>query len=163
MPVTDNPKESITSGFGMRSPAPEAPGSKTALVAGRILSGLVALFLLFDSIPKVFGMAPAVDGTVQLGYPESVVPGIGLALLFCTILYMIPRTAIFGAILLTGYLGGAVATQVRLESLWLLFPVVFALLTWAGIYLRDERLRTLVPLRSREYRVAQPHGSGHTA
>jgi len=90
------------------------------LWAGRIISGLVVLFLLFDSIIKVMRLDPAVEGTVEFGYNESVVFGIGLTLLVCTILYAIPRTAILGAILLTGYLGGATATQVRVEDPWFL-------------------------------------------
>ena len=113
------------------------------LWAGRIISGLVVLFLLFDSIIKVMRLDPAVEGTVEFGYNESVVFGIGLTLLVCTILYAIPRTAILGAILLTGYLGGATATQVRVEDPWFLFPVLLGVLAWTGLWLRDERLRAL--------------------
>ena len=94
--------------------------------------------------------APVVEGTVQLGYPESVLLGLGIVLLTCTVLYMIPRTAILGAILLTGYLGGAIATHVRVGSPLFshtLFPVYVALLIWGGLYLRDDRLRALIPLR----------------
>ena len=94
--------------------------------------------------------APVVEGTVQLGYPESVLLGLGIVLLTCTVLYMIPRTAILGAILLTGYLGGAIATHVRVGSPLFshtLFPVYVALLIWGGLYLRDDRLRSLIPLR----------------
>ena len=117
--------------------------SKKMLWAGRIISGLVVLFLLFDSIIKVMRLDPAVEGTVEFGYNESVVFGIGLTLLVCTILYAIPRTAILGAILLTGYLGGATATQVRVEDPWFLFPVLLGVLAWTGLWLRDERLRAL--------------------
>lgn len=124
-----------------------APVSKARLWTGRVISGLTVLFLLFDAMGKVMGAEPSVQGTVQLGYPESTVFGIGLTLLVCTILYVVPRTAVLGAILLTGYLGGATATAVRLESPWFLFPVIFGVLVWAGLFLRDERLRTLVPLR----------------
>lgn len=108
------------------------------------MSGLVFLFLLFDSIIKVMRTDAAVDGTVELGYPENLVVGIGLVLLVCTVLYAIPRTAILGAILLTGYLGGATATQVRLEDPWFLFPVLLGVLVWAGLFLRDARLRALL-------------------
>ncbi len=118
--------------------------SKKMLWAGRIISGLVILFLLFDSIVKVMRLDPAVEGTVELGYPESVVFGIGLTLLVCTVLYAIPRTAILGAILLTGYLGGATATQVRVEDPSFLFPVLLGVLVWAGLSLRNDRLRALV-------------------
>ncbi len=117
--------------------------SKKMLWVGRIISGLVILFLFFDSIIKVMRLDPAVEGTVELGYPESVVFGIGLTLLVCTILYAIPRTAIFGAVLLTGYLGGATATQVRVEDSLFLFPILLGVLAWAGLCLRDDRLRAL--------------------
>lgn len=127
-----------------------APISTTALWAGRILSGLAALFLLVDGVMKLIKPQVVVEGTVKLGYPESVIFGLGVVLLFCTILYVIPRTAILGAILLTGYLGGAVATHVRIgdAAFNILFPVVFGALIWGGLYLRDERLRALIPLRS---------------
>jgi hypothetical protein len=94
--------------------------------------------------------AIVVETTVQLGYPESVILGLGIVLLVCTVLYLIPRTSILGAILLTGYLGGAVATHVRVgEGLFpVLFPVFLGVLIWLGLYLRDDRLRTLIPLRS---------------
>lgn len=115
-----------------------------------VLSGLAILFLLFDSIVKVLKMDVAVQGTAELGYPESQVVGIGLTALICTVLYAIPRTAALGAILLTGYLGGAIATHVRLENplfSHVLFPVYLALLIWGGLYLRDSSLRLLIPLR----------------
>lgn len=108
------------------------------------MSALLSLFLLVDAVSKVMRTDAAVDGTVELGYPESLVVGIGLTLLVCTVLYAIPLTAILGAVLLTGYLGGATATQVRLEDPWFLFPVLLGALVWAGLFLRDARLRTLV-------------------
>jgi hypothetical protein len=124
--------------------------SKRRLWIGRIMSALPALFLLIDAVGKLVKPAPVVEGTVQLGYPESVLLGLGIVLLTCTVLYVIPRTAIFGAILLTGYLGGAVATHVRVGSPFfshILFPVYLAVLIWGGLYLRDERLRALIPVR----------------
>jgi DoxX-like family len=124
--------------------------SKGRLWIGRIMSALPALFLLIDAVGKLVKPAPVVEGTVQLGYPESVLLGLGIVLLTCTVLYVIPRTAIFGAILLTGYLGGAVATHVRVGSPFfshILFPVYLAVLIWGGLYLRDERLRALIPVR----------------
>lgn len=117
-----------------------------AVWAGRILSGLIVLFMLSDAIPKALRLDFALNATVELGYPEATVVPIGLTLLVCTVLYAIPRTARLGAILLTGYLGGAVATQVRVEDLWFLFPFALGVLVWVGLYLRDERLRTLIPL-----------------
>jgi DoxX-like family len=132
------------------SDAQFGPLSKGRLWTGRIMSALPALFLLVDGIGKLIKPAPVVEGTVQLGYPESVLLGLGIVLLTCTILYTIPRTAILGAILLTGYLGGAIATHVRVGSplfSHILFPVYLAVLIWGGLYLRDERLRALIPLR----------------
>jgi hypothetical protein len=114
------------------------------------MSALPALFLFVDGIWKLVKPAPVVEGTVQLGYPESVLLGLGLVLITCTVLYVIPRTAVLGAILLTGYLGGAIATHVRVASplfSHMLFPVYVAVLIWGGLYLRDERLRALIPLR----------------
>jgi hypothetical protein len=117
---------------------------------GRILGGLPALFLLFDAIMKLVKPAPVVEATVELGYPESVIVGLGIVLFICTILYLIPRTAMLGAILLTGYLGGAVATHVRVGAglFPILFPVVFGALLWGGLCLRDRRLRALIPLQA---------------
>jgi DoxX-like family len=122
--------------------------SKTAVWAGRIISVLVVLFLLFDSAIKVLKLAAAVDGTVQVGYPAGIVRPLGIVLLTCVVLYVIPRTSILGAILLTGYLGGATATMVRLSNPLFWMPVAVGVLAWLGIFLRDERLRTLIPLRS---------------
>jgi hypothetical protein len=118
--------------------------SKKRLWAGRILSGLAALFCLMDGGMKLFKPRVVVESTLQLGYPEAAITGIGLALLACTILYLIPRTAILGAVLLTGYLGGAVATWVRVSGPWfnIVFPVIFGCIVWGGLYLRDQRLRS---------------------
>ena len=125
------------------------PVSKGRLWAGRIVGGLPALFLLVDAVMKFIKPAPVVDGTVKLGYSESVILPLGIVLLVCTVLYLIPKTAVLGAILLTGYLGGAVATHVRVqEGLFsIIFPVVFGALLWLGLWLRDPLLTKLVPLR----------------
>ena len=117
---------------------------KVARWAGRVVSALVVAFLLFDGGIKAMMLEPAVEGSVQLGYPAGTVFGIGLALLVSTALYAVPRTAFVGAILLTGYLGGAVATQVRVEDPWFLFPAFFGVLVWGGLFLRDRRVRELV-------------------
>ena len=126
------------------------PVSKKMLWAGRIMSALPALFLLFDGGAKLVQPAPVVEGTVKLGYPVSVILGLGVVLLASTLLYILPRTAVLGAILLTGYLGGAVASNLRIQEGWfaILFPVFFGALIWGGLYLRDPRLRALIPLRS---------------
>jgi hypothetical protein len=125
------------------------PVSKKMLWTGRILSALAALFLLFDSIAKLFKPAAVVEATVQLGYPESVLLGLGIVLTACTILYLVPRTSVLGAILLTGYLGGAVATHVRIGGplFSVIFPILLGVLVWAGLFLREDRLRALIPLR----------------
>lgn len=125
--------------------------SSRALWAGRILSGLASLFLLFDLSMKVLRVPQAIEGTVQLGYPETVLLGIGLVQVVCWIAYVVPRTAVLGALLWTGYLGGAVATHVRVgDPLFthVLFPVYVAVFLWAGLWLRDPRLRALLPLRT---------------
>jgi len=126
------------------------PASQKMVWAGRIISALTILFLLFDSIIKVLTLAPAVESTTQLGYAENLVFGIGIIELACLMLYIIPQTSVLGAILLTGHLGGAVATHVRAGSdlFSLVFPVIIGLLLWGGLFLRDNRLRTLIPLRS---------------
>jgi hypothetical protein len=121
-----------------------APVSKKMLWAGRILSAIPVLFLLFDGVAKLTKPASVVEATVRLGYPESIIPGLGILLLVCTVVYVIPHTSVLGAILLTGYLGGAIATHVRIGDP--LFPILFPSIVGALI-LRDERLRTLIPLR----------------
>jgi uncharacterized membrane protein (UPF0182 family) len=123
--------------------------SKKVLWPGRIISGIVVLFAVFDGISKVVKESHVIQASAQLGFSVDVIAGIGIALLLCTLAYAIPRTAILGAILLTGYLGGAAASQVRIGSPWsqTLFPVVFAILVWAGVFLRDSRLRALLPVR----------------
>ena len=122
--------------------------SKTTLWAGRIISGLATLFLLMDGVMKLSKPAPVVEATVKLGYPESIIVGLGIVLILSTVLYLIPRTAILGAVLLTGYLGGAVATHVRVGNGWfeMLFPVIIGMLVWGGLWLRDSRLPNLLPL-----------------
>jgi hypothetical protein len=113
------------------------------------MSALPALFLLFGGVMDLIKPPSVVEGTLKMGYPESIIFGLGIVVLLCTILYLIPRTAVLGAILLTGYLGGAVATHVRILDLRSLpFPILFAVLLWGGLYCRDSRLRALIPLRS---------------
>jgi hypothetical protein len=127
---------------------------QTKRIGGRwiayIVSGLPALFLLVDGVAKLFKPAAVVQGTIELGYPESVIVPLGIILLVSTLLYIVPRTSVLGAILLTGYLGGAVATHVRIGSplpTHTLFPIYLGILVWLGLYLRNARLRELLPLR----------------
>jgi hypothetical protein len=123
--------------------------SRKAFLTGWILSALPALFLLFDGGLKLFKPEFVVKATVQLGYRESVIVALGIVLTACTVLYLIPRTAVLGAVLLTGYLGGAVATHTRVGAglFEITFPVIFGAMLWGGLFLRDRRLRDLVPLR----------------
>jgi hypothetical protein len=112
---------------------------------------LAAVFLIFDAVIKFVKPAPVVDAFAHLGWPLSSAVTIGILLLVCTSLYVIPRTSILGAILLTGYLGGAVATHLRVgDPLFshILFPTYLGVMLWLGLYLREERLRALIPLRS---------------
>jgi len=122
--------------------------SSSKLWIGRIMSFLPALFLILDAVMKLVKPAFVVDATVQLGYGESAIVPIGAVLLLITILYLIPRTAVLGAILLTGYLGGAVATHVRVGAgvFPIVFAIVFGVLLWGGLYLRDPRVSALIPL-----------------
>jgi hypothetical protein len=120
--------------------------SKNGLWASRIMSGIVVLFLVFDGVTKLILTSPVVEGMQKLGYPVQLAPLIGAILLICVVLYLIPRTAPLGAILLTGYLGGAVASQLRLQMPlfgYTLFPIYVAVLAWGGLYLRDNRVRAL--------------------
>ena len=117
---------------------------------GRTLSALAILFLSFDTIVKVLRLPVAIDGTTQLGYPESSVFVIGIIQLVCLVLYVIPKTSVFGAILFTGYLGGAIATHLRIGSplfTHILFPIYVAVLIWGGLYAREPRLRAVIPIR----------------
>jgi hypothetical protein len=124
-------------------------GSGTARTkTGWALTGFVGLFLLVDGGGRVAGFAPYVEGMTKFGYSAALAAPVGLALLVSTTLMLIPRTAVLGCILVTGYLGGATATQVRAEDPWFLFPVVLGAIVWLGLYLRDPRLRALIPLRS---------------
>jgi hypothetical protein len=135
----------------MHSGTQAVPVSNKSLWAGRILSGLVVAFLLFDAVMKLMKIPPVVEAFAKLGYPESVPVPLGIVLLVCALIYAIPRTSVLGAILLTGYLGGAVATHVRVgDPLFshALFPTYIGVLLWAGLYLRVERLRSLIPLRN---------------
>ena len=125
--------------------------SKSTIWIGRIVSGLPALFLLVDGAMKLVKPAVVVEATTKLGYSESLIIPIGIILIACTLLYLIPTTSVLGAILLTAYLGGAVATHVRAAEggvFPIIFPIIFGALLWLGLYLNDTRLRALIPLRS---------------
>jgi len=125
--------------------------AKKRSIAGDVLTGLVAAFLTFDTVMKLLQLAPAVQGTTELGYPAGKVVAIGAIELVCLVLYLVPRTSVLGALVLTGYLGGAIATHVRVGSplpTHTLFPIYVALMVWGGLYLRESRLRELLPFRT---------------
>src|SRR5258708_17865579 len=123
--------------------ASAAPAAKGKLWTGRVFTTLATLFLLFDAVGKLMMPAPVVEASARLGFPLALSVSIGILLATCTLLYAIPRTAVLGAVLLTGYLGGAVAIQMRAGSPMFetVFPVLFGVIAWAGIYLRECRLR----------------------
>lgn len=126
------------------------PVSNGALWAGRVLSGLIILFMLFDSGIKLVPLDVVLQTSNDLGLPATIefARGLGILGLVCTILYALPQTSVLGAILLTGYMGGAIATQLRVGNplfSHLLFGVYLALILWGGLYLRDPRLRAILP------------------
>lgn len=122
--------------------SPPASVSRVRFWTGAIVSGLVILFLAFDGVTKVVKVAPVIEACEKLGIPSSTVPGIGILLLTCTAIYAVPQTAVLGAILLTGYLGGATAIHVRAQSdaFPVAFSLAFGLLVWLGLVLREPRL-----------------------
>ena len=121
--------------------------SKRTLWAGRIISALPVLFLLFSGVVKLMKPAVVVQEFARLGYPESLVLIIGVIEIGCTVVYVIPRTSVLGALLLTAYLGGATATHVRIGDPFFI-PIILGIFVWLGLYLRDARVHALVPLRS---------------
>ncbi|HXQ27552.1 MAG TPA: DoxX family protein [Candidatus Acidoferrales bacterium] len=135
----------------METATQAAPVSKKMLWTGRIMSAVVVLFLLFDSTLHLLKPPQVLEAFVRLGYPENLSVVIASIELVCIVLYVIPGTSVLGAILLTGYLGGAVASHLRVGSPLFseaLFPIYFGVLVWGGLYGRDARLRALIPLRS---------------
>jgi uncharacterized membrane protein (UPF0182 family) len=124
------------------------PASKKKLWAGRIISALPVLLLLFSGVMKLMKSPSVLQGMAAYGYPESLIVVIGLLEIACTVIYAIPRTSILGAILLTGYLGGATATNVRVGNPAYIMTVILGVLAWVGLFLRDDRLRAFLPLRS---------------
>jgi hypothetical protein len=128
-----------------------ASPSKARLWTGCVLTTLTTLFLVFDGAMKLVQPQPVTQAMTQLGFPLHLSVPIGIILLVCTVLYVLPPTAVTGAVLLTGYLGGAIVSQMRIGAPLLsttLFPIYFAVLLWAGVYLREPRLRALIPIRS---------------
>ena len=129
------------------APFAAAPATPRTRWGGRILTGIAVLFLLFDTTIKLLAAREAVDGTVQLGWQAHHLPILGMIEVVCLVLYLVPRTAPLGAVLWTGYLGGAIATHLRLDNplfSHVLFPTYVAALLWGGLYLRDARVRALL-------------------
>lgn len=132
----------------MQSALVSAPISSRMLWSGRVMSALPTLMLIFSAVMKLLKPVEVIQEFGRLGYQEHVILGLGILELACTVIYLIPRTAVLGAILLTGYLGGAIATHVRVgDPLINYMPILFGVLLWGGLYLRDERLQALIPLR----------------
>lgn len=130
---------------------PSKTVSRKSLWTGRFLSGLAVLFMLFDSITKLLKVDEVVKASAQLGFSGTALTAIGAILLLCVILYSIPRTSILGAVLITGYLGGAVATNVRIGTPLfsnILFPVYFGVLVWAGLFLQQQRVRSFFSFKA---------------
>lgn len=134
----------------MQSGAQTAPTSKAMLWTGRVISGLAILFLVFDGVTKVLKVPAVMKAAAELKFSDGQIVAIGIVLLICTAIYTIPRTAILGAILLTGYLGGAISIQMHAGNPMFetLFPGIFGVLVWAGIFFQDSRLRAMIPMKS---------------
>ena len=139
--------------YASSATAPGAAPGAAARWTGRIMSGLAVAFLLMDAVMKFVKPEVVIKGTVELGFSDNVILPLGVVLLVSTLLYAFPRTAVLGAILLTGYLGGAVCTHVRVGNplfSHVLFPTYLGALIWGGLLLRDRRLRALLPIRTND-------------
>ena len=130
------------------SAASSAPASKKMLWTGRVISALPVLLMLLSAALKLIKPAPVVQGFARVGYPESLMLSLGILEILCCVVYLIPRTSILGAILMTGYLGGATATNVRVGDPSFPLPVLLGMFVWGGLFFRDARVRALLPLRS---------------
>ena len=130
----------------MAAGTPAVPSSNKLLWTGRIVSGLIVLFLLVGNIYGIMRSAEMAPQAAKYGFPEGMLIKINITCMICALIYAFPRTAVLGAILLTGYLGGATITHIRVGEPFF-FPILVAVLAWGGIFLRDEKLRTLIPLR----------------
>ncbi|MDG3006074.1 DoxX family protein [Paludisphaera mucosa] len=134
----------------MTSETPTPDVARGAFWTGRVLSGLAIVFLLLDGVMKIARAQPVLEASAELQIPLRVVPGLGVVLVVATLIYALPRTSVLGAILLTGYLGGATWTHVRMggPAFPVVFPSLIAAFVWGGLYLREPRLRSLIPLRN---------------
>lgn len=123
--------------------------SRRTLWVARIIGGLATLFILMDGVMKLLNPPPVTEATVALGWPAHLILWLGILEVVCIVLYLLPQTSILGAILMTGYLSGAVATHVRIGSplFSVVFPILLGLMLWAALYISDARVRALIPLR----------------
>jgi hypothetical protein len=138
----------IATAISYAAPTPRVRTPRS-IVVGRVMSGIISALLIADGAFKLFPSRAMIDASAQLGYSVDVMPAIGITLLACVALYLIPATSVFGALLLTGYLGGAIATHVRVGNplfSHILFPTYVATIVWGGLYLRNARLRALVAI-----------------
>lgn len=133
----------------MDNEVPKPANSKAMTITGWILGGLPAAFFVLGSPISILKMPQALEGMKLYGYPEGSIRWIGISALVSAVLYLIPRTSVLGAILLTGYLGGAVATHVRASEASFVIAVFFGFLFWGGLWFRDARIRALIPLKSK--------------
>lgn len=131
----------------MASNAQSAPVSRVALWIGRVISALPVLMLIMSAVMKLLRPPEVVEGFSKLGWGEDLALTLAILELFCAVLYVIPPTAVLGAILVTGYLGGAIATHVRIYDSSFVTALILGVLVWLGLYLREPRLRALIPLR----------------
>ena len=133
----------------MHSVVTPTPISKPALWTGRVMSALPILLVLMSSVMKLLKLPAVVEGFASAGLPQHLILTIGIIELLCVVVYAVPRTSVLGAILMTGLLGGATITTLRVGDPTYPMPVVLGMLAWGGLYLRDPRLRALIPLRQR--------------
>jgi DoxX-like family len=139
----------VTIDMTVKADVGAASASKATLWAGRFLTALSVLFLLFDGVAKVMQVAPVMEASARLEIPGHVIPGLGAVLIAATLIYAFPRTSPLGAILLTGYLGGAICAHLRTgdPAFPTVFPGLVAAMVWGGLYLREPRLQALIPVR----------------
>jgi DoxX-like family len=124
------------------------PNSKKMVWAGRVISAIPVLLMVFSAVLKFLRPAQVVQGMVRFGYPDSLLFLLGVLELLSCVVYLIPRTAVLGAIFMTGYLGGATASNVRIGDPSYIMTVVLGVMVWGGLFLREPRVRALIPLRS---------------
>ena len=132
----------------MPNPSNPQPTSKAKMWTGYVLSALPSLMLLMSSTMKLSHNPKIVEGFTTLGFAEGLLTKLGIVELLCVVAYLVPATSVIGAVLVTGYLGGAIVTELRVGHA-IVMPLLLGILAWGGLYFRDERIRALIPLRQR--------------